>query len=1723
MAIDYGRRSQKSRAPQIDKEALLEGLTSLRPKDRKRLSAALKDEVYNSRTLERANEVLTHLENNGHLFDLEPRRDGRGVFAKLKGTGGSQFRVTLATSDFTTAKGVDVDGSEHVGNVSVDGRNYAKRGNFVNKGGPTDLIDALMGERDIEIQPSDRASNNFETRYLVLDDNGEVVTRFFKDKPRDADLTATNVNLDDVTLPEGYDLEDVVSDLDDDFEIETSSVLHRMALDTKHRIAFEKDENDLLYFDNNGIIEEEFADDIDFEITDDSTLAGLDLDTLIKFNDRRDVSNAIALELQTNPEFTLDTEDIKGEQGLKNILMENLAGLQGERVEASELGDGYEDVLNTTRQKIERYGVDVSDIYFDNEHVIHWNGVHKYADKKGNQKEVGGRIGQVFLPDEKGLIRTEFKTLEGESERNYSMVPGYEAYFINKDKKIPKVKTVKQLDADGIERMYAADESGEKPFLFPQVNPATGERELMPFKAEAITSSWIQTMNNHVDNYNKRNPDAPLEKMGYIYKEPNIGERLRLRGYNQQLDRNIQSVVTRQIALDNVKELDGSSLNKLYHGEVYNMRVTPAMEARDGVVETLASRVKFPEEVMQMSAEELGADFEKDSKGGYVLDKNGDFVYEKTTHRDNLPAYNGIFDKALSSDGQSLGLVRYLVKDTMVNEKTGEIRKADDANLKRAPVFDHIPFTHSDPGDRALMAANQYMKARDVSEANVALMTYKGLTFEDCSVVSKAYAERQGAIVNGYDEEGHPIPLRPGDKISDLHGNKSTISYVADPETDPLFKEYPDIDVVMNPYSVPSRMNTGLAHEMRANGEVTPIMRDGEEVGEMGRLNVVITDITAEAKTQTYERELDADGNVVKAPSRKGRSFGVQEAWVGVGLGLTETMKEVYENNTKPYESIRAYMNVTGLDIDSDGVVVKGQGFQKDVTSEDKQPVGCDIVEPTEQLDLPKDASMMKLPVPVVLTSGISANYMHILDEKHRRTFEMYDGRRTPHDYTGDYKRLSDASLKFMEKFDAIDEKSEVDLSTYNTSDPKDFNELLKVVSAQDREELERARDDIQGHVDGLSNKVINDKLGGRMVEDEYGNRHKDGPAVKRSIVKKEIMGKQVPNSATAVVTADPTVDMNTLRVSPDIYEKMDLKYEDDRVLLWRDPALHDGSMRSFHIEKDESLVGVAINPLVTESFGMDFDGDTVGIYAPKSRGAQKELAEKASIEANLIDPTSEKFTGNVSMDFVTMSKVKGYVGEKPTVGPLAGQTFDTAEYNEAGQLRDILTEYAKEDGGYEKINEMWKETVCSDDNIGAARIKFSTKEKFKESLLEMAEIGAKGKPQGIESEVEKRTAQRFEGTVPYASLVKEQNKNSMRYLKEDDPKRLLPSKPTVMTYYNRGEAYAELLEKAGPDFKQDLSARRALEFMNTSKIQTGITPNKQAVIDKKIGSLGLDYDNTRKAQGGKVDLTGRAGAKSQLLVGLMYEDKDSAIAAMEVTEPLTQATLKLKHDPSDEPKIQKLLTDYDELLRNGGETRGSFKSKFNKMYDAVGLDVNDKHLDKVFDALSETKDSSGRTVPTKDAAVAEKSDSLHAAGNSKTVPIKDKEAEMSPLMQVNLNGYDALLDMANENRDILRDKMFDKPTNKELISLKDGNSCKIHVPKDLDKVTLSSRKEYVHNFVHDKSAIMAQLEQEKETYAEKVAERASKREQMLEERRAMRAVKEAAPTISNDFEPSFG
>lgn len=116
----------------------------------------------------------------------------------------------------------------------------------------------------------------------------------------------------------------------------------------------------------------------------------------------------------------------------------------------------------------------------------------------------------------------------------------------------------------------------------------------------------------------------------------------------------------------------------------------------------------------------------------------------------------------------------------------------------------------------------------------------------------------------------------------------------------------------------------------------------------------------------------------------------------------------------------------------------------------------------------------------------------------------------------------------------------------------------------------------------------------------------------------------------------------------------------------------------------------------------MDFDGDTVGVYAPRSREAQNEIAEKASIENNLLDQTSKAFSGNIGMDFVSSAYKQGYVRDNNneiTQGLLRGREDEikNAEgdfISPKDQLQLMLNEMAHQENGSEKSTSYGKKSL---------------------------------------------------------------------------------------------------------------------------------------------------------------------------------------------------------------------------------------------------------------------------------------------------------------------------------------------------------------------------------------------------------------------------------------------
>ena len=84
-------------------------------------------------------------------------------------------------------------------------------------------------------------------------------------------------------------------------------------------------------------------------------------------------------------------------------------------------------------------------------------------------------------------------------------------------------------------------------------------------------------------------------------------------------------------------------------------------------------------------------------------------------------------------------------------------------------------------------------------------------------------------------------------------------------------------------------------------------------------------------------------------------------------------------------------------------------------------------------------------------------------------------------------------------------------------------------------------------------------------------------------------MGAKVKDSATAVWTANPTLDIDQIAVSPDIAENMNL-VDGGYILVWRDPILRDGGLRYMRVKIDDNLRKcVSINPAMDKGFDGDF------------------------------------------------------------------------------------------------------------------------------------------------------------------------------------------------------------------------------------------------------------------------------------------------------------------------------------------------------------------------------------------------------------------------------------------------------------------------------------------------------------------------------------------------------
>lgn len=829
----------------------------------------------------------------------------------------------------------------------------------------------------------------------------------------------------------------------------------------------------------------------------------------------------------------------------------------------------------------ERYYGSHPSVKIDENGIIQWEGNRRTGSAKESQRwqKISGEVGQVFVPNEHGIIETKFQ-----GGNNYGIVPGYTGYF--------------SFEGDYENRM----------------------------------------------------------------------NRFRVKGFERHLTEQLTAKVTHQLTrpfdktIGNIPTtLDASSINGLYHGDVYGKRVELDfmevnqlnMETKEAILKTLSNRVRFDNQFSEHATTSAETQAKRDLGTG---DDLASFSYWKAAGETNMRVLSkdleNYADMTMTGTGKTQGLIWYLADGVKLNADgsvipsegiTTEEGKVipDKTALQKLSYFDNK--VHN-AWDRNQMSSNQLMTALKVDEGvGTALMSFGGWTFNDSYAVSKEFAERNKIFGNSSNDESmevlketvahmanggdkHEIlngtgmmwsnevltegvrawstdsdgnvsfdayleqhgrfrPLQRGDKLSDFGGNKGTIGIVIDrhmPDDEAkaqnLDKEVrflranPDLDVVSAPYSMLSRHNAGVVKELM-NGEVKDLVDpDTGEVfkAAMGRLNIIVTDMKVDDKTHAYSPEDVLSG--------KGRKASGQLAWALQSKNATGILNEIYGRNDAAWSTYREYLIATGLDMKPDGTIVNGYQPHAD---EDRNHFQYDPnVDASSFLEQIKSSGgFLDVPFEVAFQTGQATTEIPVLSASLRQNVELIDGSMRRSDFTNYYANI--------------------------------YKAIGEYEASADDEGRRKAQVKAQEQFDKIQSTIIDRQFNG-------------GHNGKHSFLRDKIMGKRQQKSATGVMIADPRLKIGEGAMNQQMMDSLDAK-EGDIVMMWRDPVWRDGAIRAITVVKDDSVHGVAINPIADKSFDADHDGDSAGLIKLDTPAANKDLVEKFSHWANMIDKGNGK------------------------------------------------------------------------------------------------------------------------------------------------------------------------------------------------------------------------------------------------------------------------------------------------------------------------------------------------------------------------------------------------------------------------------------------------------------------------------------------------------------------
>ena len=810
-----------------------------------------------------------------------------------------------------------------------------------------------------------------------------------------------------------------------------------------------------------------------------------------------------------------------------------------------------------------------------------------------------------------------------------------------------------------------------------------------------------------------------------------LEERTRLKGYEAVMADALRYQIRNDITFTNRTEVgEPTSINwavrNLYDTrhpvDFFEMSAEEGLtsEDREAILATEGLRVRYPTWLGEGSgamaharAARDEADLRNDNNRNPLTLTGGRNVSVLDTD-----ASAGVFDPIMTGMARNQGVVRYLVPSATIGED-GMITPGDPSD--RVPVAEMSAAAQMgyDPHDRQNMTFSNIMQSSAVvSGVRTAMTQMHGWNFEDGIVISSDFASQHQIRDTG----GNMRDLKVGDKLSDFHGNKGVVSLIVDRDMGDdeaeaaglsqeveFFRANPELEVVMSPFSAISRFNGGTARELMADpGDLHIGGRDVE--GAVGDLNLIITHMAVDAKTNIYDAEAMREG--------KGRKASSQLAWALQAQGCDEIFLDLYGANTGGIAKVREYLVTLGYDLTPDGELRVGH----DTVEGDERKVFAipeiDRHEPTKGAAIGRvnykamsaafgdaisaSGGLMELPFPLKMASGemtpeaVGADgrtvyHLPVMSSYLRSEQDLGDGTVSRHDHTRQYMSVFRAMVDYEAAVEA--------------------GMGPEALAAK----LEESRTAAQNAYDSMAGDIV-----ARRIDN------------KRNMFKESVMGHRVPNSATAVWSGDPRLNVDEIAMNSKMAKELGANVN-GYVMVWRDPVLRGGGVRYMKAVIDDSLAGVAVNPVSVKSFDGDFDGDSVGLVGNLSPQAHAEAMATLSVEANLLDRGCGKM---VDGEMVYPLALHDSLDTK--VAAFADPAFGARMESLVAEINALESDFSAGNIGAEdvadgrrelmgELNSFYKDAFASDKSL--VTLQFGSIDDHMKSVARCYETGAKGSP----------------------------------------------------------------------------------------------------------------------------------------------------------------------------------------------------------------------------------------------------------------------------------------------------------------------------------------------------------------------------------------------------------